>query len=296
MSSPGFVMKAIKTGFDAINVSIPTYSGLRVKGFTVDEAIDYLQRRALSAGISVIDGGLMDFEEFGPDEDEVRFEDKASQTDERRLAVLLSAKARTHGGRFPYSMETASLPFERVIAYGFRGDSRAPGAIKNAGGFNPNYTRPDQIAKAVAAKHPMNQALDLPKFLENQFLGGYVSVSKSYAVAKAFATGQGGTTESADGHPGWVYCCFVEGGFDIPPSGTIPAAAGRPAIYVPCDEQEIAMPGLLEWADIVACRKVNKSGRFEGNVYLRRSFLNDEVSLGKDVWRMLSGATQGDGL
>ncbi|MBR0642636.1 hypothetical protein [Plastoroseomonas hellenica] len=198
MSSPGFVMKAIKTGFDAINVSIPAYSGLRVKGFTVDEAIDYLQKRALSAGISVVDGGLMDFEEVAPDEDEIRFEDKASQTDERRVGLLLSTKARTHGGRFPYSAETASLPFERVIAYGFRGDSRPPGAIKNAGGFNPNYTRPDQIAKAVAAKQPMTQALDLPKFLENQFLGGYVSVSKSYAVAKAFATGQGGTTESAE--------------------------------------------------------------------------------------------------
>ncbi|TCI00976.1 hypothetical protein EJV46_00530 [Roseococcus sp. SYP-B2431] len=292
MSNPSFVMKAIKTGFDAIGVSVSAYSGLRMKGFSVDDAIDYLQRRAAVAGVNVVDGALLDFEEIGPDPTLRVQEDKAYQSDPRMIPYV-PAKRNGHGGHFSYPELTASVPFPRVLAYGFRGDSRLPSAIKNAGGFNPNYTRPDQIAKAAAQGNAQDRALNLPEFLANQFYGGYISVCKSYAVTKAFATGMGGTTPPG---PGWVYACFVEGGFVIPPAGTIPATATHPQIKIPYNEQEISMPGLLDWDDVVGCRRVSSNGRFEGNIFLRQTMAQQDPQAAVALWKLLSGETQGPGL
>lgn len=294
MSNPSFVMKAIKTGFDAIGVSVSAYSGLQLRGFKVDDTIAYLKKRAAVVGANVIDGALLDFEEIGPDPTLKLQEDKAKQSDTRIIPYIKSSRSNGHSGSFAYPELTTSVPFPRVVAYGFRGDSRVPSAIKNAGGFNPNYTRPDQIAKAsntVGQAH--DRALNLPEFLTNQFYGGYISVCKSYAVTKAFATGMGGTTTRA---AGWVYACFVEGGFLIPPAGTIPATTTHPTITIPYNEQEISMPGLLDWEDVVACRRVNANGVFEGNIFMRQSMAHEDPKAAVALWKLLSGETQGSGL
>ena len=132
-----------------------------------------------------------------------------------------------------------------MIAYGFRGDSRPPSGIRNAGGFLPNYTRAKHIEDNKGKAQ--DQALNLQRFIANQEYGGYLSVTKSIAVAKAFATGMGGTTPVA---AGWVYACFAEGGFLLPKQGDHG--------WVKFNEQEISVPGILDWADVVGCRHVRQ--------------------------------------
>lgn len=293
VSAPGFVMKAIKTGFDAIGVSVQAYLGAQFRAFTVDDCVTYLKRRASVVGADITDAALLDFEEVGPDPTLRLQEDPASRSDERKIKHIESKRKVPHGGRFAYPELTSAIPFKRVVTYGFRGDSRMPSMVKNAGGFNPNYTRPDQIKKAADDNSPQDKALDLPAFLANQFYGGYISVCRSYAVTKAFATGMGGTTPRASG---WVYACLVEGGFIIPPAQTLPAKGKYPAITIPFNEQEISMPGLLDWEDVIACRRVNRKGVFEGNIFMRPSMKTDDPAAASTIWRLLSGETQGNGL
>ena len=291
-SSAAFVMKALKTGFDEIGVTFHAYSGLRMKGFTVDEVVTYMTNHAGWYLGGAVDGGLLDFEEK-PAAPGMK-EDRANTGDKRKLDYIKSGKK--HGGRFAYAAETAaSVPteFTRVIGYGYRGDSRPPSVIKSAGGFNSNYTRPDHAEKAQKQNKAQDQALNLESFLQDQFYGGYISVSKSYAVAKGFACGMGATTPPG---PGWVYACFVEGGFIIPPSGknTYTLQDGtKVTINIRFDEQEISMPGLLDWDDVVACRKVDANGFFDGNVFIRRSLLSDDPQAADKVWKQLSGESQG---
>ena len=297
LSNPSFVMAAIKMGFDAIGVSVPAHSGLQLRGFTVDDTIAYLESRATVVGASVLDGALLDFSEIGPDPSLAAFEDEARMTDKRDIPCIESNKADRHSNIFAYAELTASVPFPRVVTYGFRGDSRTPSAIKNAGGFNPNYTRPDHIAKAekkVGQEH--DQALNITKFIADQTYGGYISVSKSYAVTKAFATGMGGTTggktsfwsKKRERAAGWVYVCFVEGGFNLPP---VDKPIG--GVTVKFDEQEISMPGSLDWEDVVACRRVSANGNFEGNIFMRQSMALEDPKASVAIWKLLSGETQG---
>jgi hypothetical protein len=283
ISTAGFVMKALKTGFDAMGGGpLATYSGMRVKGFTVDDAIDYLARRAAQSGITVSYGGVADFEELAPDPAGQATEDPARTKDPRNIPVIPST--RPHGGRYAYATETAHIRFPRVNAYGFRGDSRAPSAIKDAGGFNPNYTRPDHIAQNVG--QAQDQALNIGSFLKNQNYGGYISVCKSYAITKGFASGMGGTTARG---PGWVYACLVEGAFNIPPAGL------HGGINVPYNEQELSMPGLIDWDDVMGYRKVDQTGVFEGNIFLRRIMRSQDPQAYKKIWDLLSGQSQGPG-
>jgi len=301
LSNPSFVMAAIKLGFDSIGVSVPAHSGLQLSSFTVDDTIDYLERRATVVGASALDAGLMDFSEVGPDPSLAPFEDDARMKDERNIPCIASTKADKHSGVFAYADELASIPFPRVVSYGFRGDSRSPSMIKNAGGFNPNYTRPDHIALvANKASQKHDQALNMTEFLKNQTYGGYISVSKSYAVTKAFTTNMGGTTgagktwwsQEKKRNAGWVYACFVEGGFNLPHSGTYKDKEGK-SITVTFDEQEISMPGVIDWEDVVACRRVKENGKFEGNIFMRQSMAKEDPKACLEIWKLLSGETQG---
>ena len=208
-------------------------------------------------------------------------QDRAEISDARRIEPIASRKP--HGGRFTYETDTSGVPFPRVLAYGFRGDSRPPSVLKNAGGFLPNYTRAAHIEKNV--NNRQDQALNLESFIANQEYGGYLSVTKSIAVAKAFAIGKGGTTPPG---PGWVYACFAEGGFLLPAQG-----AHR---WVKFNEQEISVPGILDWDDIVGCRHVQKNGSFDGNVYLKAGLAQEDADACLEIWELLSGASQGSGL
>ncbi|MEP9375854.1 hypothetical protein ABLE91_03995 [Aquabacter sp. CN5-332] len=140
---------------------------------------------------------------------------------------------------------------------------------------------------------PDDQALNLPRFINNQFYGGYCSVSKSYGVAKAFATNANGTV--VDGGPrnaGWVYVCLVEGGFVIPAKGTV-VTVGSDTGAIPYNEQEISMPGILEWDDVVACRKVHRTGAFEGRIYIKQSLIMHDIYAAREIFFLLSGLSQG---
>jgi hypothetical protein len=285
LTNASFVMKALKTGFDAIGDASAAYSGLRHADFTIADVLAYLNTRSNAAGATIFDGGLLEFREFAPAAayDPPYVQDRANTTDARVIPYIASAKAGTHGGRFSYEIDTSGIPFERVIAYGFRGDSRPPSGLKNAGGFLPNYTRPGHIQKNIGGAQ--DQALNLQAFISNQEYGGYLSVTKSTAVAKGFAIGLGGTTPPG---PGWVYACFVEGGFHLPARGS--------HAWIKFNEQEISMPGILDWDDVVGCRHVKGDGSFDGNIYLKNSTVHEDLAAATNVWELLSGKSQGPGL
>ena len=280
-----FVMKALKTGFDAIGQPMAAYSGFRTADFTVADVLAYLNTRSAAVGATVFDGGLLEFEEIGPAAayDPPYVQDRAKTSDTRVIPYIASGKSLTHGGRFAYEAETSGVPFEHVIAYGFRGDSRPPSGIKNAGGFLLNYTRPAHIERNVA--QAQDQALNLQRFIANQEYGGYLSVTKSIAVAKGFAIGLAGTTPPG---PGWVYVCFAEGGYHLPAHGA--------HAWVKFNEQEISMPGILDWADVVGCRHVRSDGSFDGNVHLKRTLWYEDPTAAVKIWELLSGLSQGPGL
>jgi hypothetical protein len=275
-----FVMKALKTGFDAMGGGpMATYSGMRVKDFTVNDVLAYLRRRAAQHNITI--SRQPDFTELAANEAFRLTEDAARMQDPRKIPMIESA--RRHGGRFAYVAETAHIPFRRVNAYGFRGDTRDPNAIKNAGGFNPNYSRPDHIAQNVGADQ--DQALNLDRFLSDANYGGYISVAKSYAIAKEFVRDRGG---------GWVYACLVEGAFDLPPKGRHRDLVGR-KIEVVRDEQELSMPGIIDWDDVMGYRKVDATGKFEGNIWLRTVMQNQDPKAYRTIWDLFSGQSQDGG-
>ncbi|MCY0386966.1 hypothetical protein OVY01_06910 [Robbsia sp. Bb-Pol-6] len=284
LTNASFVMKALKTGFDAIGEPMAAYSGFRTADFTLDEVLAYLTTRSKAASTTLSDGALLDFRELmpAPAYAPPYAQDRTDTSDKRTIPCIASARAGTHGGRFAYTAVTSDVPYERVITYGFRGDSRPPSGIKNAGGFLPNYTRPAHIEKNWLLAQ--DQALNLQKFISDQEYGGYLSVTKSTTVAKGFAIGYGGTTPAG---PGWIYACFVEGGFHLPARGTHK--------WVQFDEQEISMPGIIEWEDIVGCRYVLADGRSEGSVYLKDTFLYTDAMAAVEVWELLSGKSQGPG-
>ncbi len=128
------------------------------------------------------------------------------------------------------------------------------------------------------------QPLNLPFFLRDQTSGGFISLSKSIGIAKNFASGvptgepAPGTTRTA--MPGYVYACYFEGAFQIPPA----TPDG-----VPFDEQEVSMPGLVEWVDVVGWRKTDASGKFCGPIHLRSSTIASDLPAMHAIWLLLSG-------
>src|SRR5262249_7802408 len=146
LTSASFVAKALKTGFDAIGK--PMATGPKFTSWSIDDLLAYANRRAPAHR----DSALIDFKEYAPD---AKYDPKGDRSDEgedeRVLPRIDSVVAKSFKGSFTYEKELREvngiIPFERVIAYGFRGETRPPGAVKAAGGFLPNYTRPDHIRK-----------------------------------------------------------------------------------------------------------------------------------------------------
>jgi hypothetical protein len=277
ITSASFVMKALKTGFDAMGgEKMAAYSGMRSKDFTVTDALGYLRRRATQHNI--IFSRQPDFTEHPPNQAFQLTEDAARKEDARDIPTIKSA--RPHNGGYAYADETAHIWFDRVNAYGFRGDTRDPNEVKDAGGFNPNYTRPDHIRGNVG--EPQNRALDLHEFLREPNYKGYLSVAKSYAIAKYFVSQRGG---------GWVYACLVEGAFHLPRKG-IHRRDGR-KIEVIADEQELSMPGIIDWDDVMGYRKVDATGKFEGNIWLRTVMQHQDKQAYDKIYDLLSGESQG---
>ena len=351
-SSASYVVKALKTGFEAIGAPVPAYQGVKLSDWSLSELVAYAEtRRVMFQGVGDKDAAALadltsDFmtlpahpKYHGQEETAVT----AQQFPDREIKLIPSAKAAGHSGKFAYAAELSGIPFPRVVSYGFRGDTRPPIEFKSESGtsmqgFLPNYTRPNrqqqideyiaedlvktaayQAAQADAkaallkawladkrneavvkqrraaastkfmgasgkARSPDQLeagAFDVADYLANEFLGGYVSLTRYAMIARSFACGMGGTVKAGGG---WVYCIFAEGAFDIPRKGRHPWATKN--------EAELALPGMAEWDDVVGMRRVDQAGRFSGPVYLRRSLYLEDPPAFAQIYKILSGKKQ----
>ena len=317
-TSASFVMKALETGMVTAGERGPYESSslVRFADFSLKDLLKYIgafgkgpvpasRRAELPIGTAALIG------EFNriPAHPFPTPEDAPKEHDRRPIKVIKSMKPLTEvehlygGGNFHYendvfwntrdininratdaggNIKRENVPYKQVIGYGFRGDTRNPDAIHYAGGFLPNYTRPDHIANAKKeyegeelefAVHDA-EALDLARFLKDQRYGGFISTSKSYATAKHFVK---------TNHGGWIYACFVEGGFEI---------TGRLFRDEPW-EQELAKPGMIDWEDMVACRECSAEGSFKGPVYVRSNLKQQDPYAYVEIFELMSGKSQG---
>jgi hypothetical protein len=277
-------------------------AGPKFTTWSIDDLLSYAHRRFPAPVIH--DTALGEFKEFAPlpNEDPTGAIEKMKHKDLRNLPRINSvAVAAGFHGKYPYADELAAYPYPRVNAYGFRGESRPPADIKHAGGFLPNYTRPEHIAKHeekvkdamkgnkfnIEALRKLAEdavgALNLRSFLQDQFLKGFISTTKSIAIAKHFATSKWVNGAPREGQvDGWVYACLVFGAFDLPPGGD----------DLPYNEQEMTVPGMIDWENVVACRQVKNEGFFLGPVYMRRSLVSSDVQAARTIWELLSEKRQ----
>jgi hypothetical protein len=309
LTSASFVAKALKTGYEAIGKPMPT--GWKFGDWSIDDLLSYAKKRTPRFH----DPALIGFTAHPADPRYDNEDKKSPRNDTRDLDYIRSVAAKTHRGGFPYEKELAHVPFERVIGYGFRGETRSPGIVKAAGGFTPNYTRIRDVVKEqndlaeIAKKYGFRgsevlprmeeflaqqkahgrisaadqsaidawkskdtDALNLQEFIRQEDYRGFISTSKSLRTARNFAGGSG-----------WVYACFVEGAFHLPRKG-----AHAWAIH---DEGELAMPGMLDWDDVVGCRRV-KACQFDGPVYLKRDLYMRDTEAARKIHEYLSGRIQ----
>jgi hypothetical protein len=105
LSSPSFVMKAIKTGFSAINVSVAASEGFKGRGYThtVDEAIDYLKKQAARVGPPLTDSALIDFHRMSPLRLLGEQEDRETASDPRKIDYIDADPNKVQSRNFLYS-------------------------------------------------------------------------------------------------------------------------------------------------------------------------------------------------
>jgi hypothetical protein len=296
ITSANFIVKALKTGYEAIG----QYSHFGSK-FTAWSIRDLLIFMSTQKRVVVAPPGLAAFDAVVPnpfyDAITYQFEGNlAKNRDERKIDLIPFAGTRTN---YTYATDLSYLPsdFKRCVSYGFRGDTRDPVAIQQSR-FTPNATRPTHVAQGLKpglVQRFGNEPMNLERFLADQHHGEFISTSKSVAIARFFATstwtpGGAQVPRSTDG---WIYACFVEGAIEIPTAKTYKDQNGDD-FTVLFNEQELAMPGMLDWDDVMACRKVQKDGKFTGPVYVR-PHLEDGVhhSAAPIIYDLLSGKSQG---
>jgi hypothetical protein len=212
---------------------------------------------------------------------------------------------------------------KRVNAYTFRGDSRAPAAIKAADGFHPPITRSDQyyvdstIFPQFAGYLKRRFDIDLSKevfdrvyrekvasaedkaVLRNFFVWRTLLDNEAYHLGRMLADetlkGYVSTSKSTtvakgfakDG--GWVYVTRVRGGFVVPDKNKIEWTK----VF---GEQEIALPAPLLWSDVFGYRQVGprdgSSKMFVGPLWLRRGFQAANGAAFQQCADLLSGKRQ----
>jgi hypothetical protein len=209
---------------------------------------------------------------------------------------------------------------ERVNAYTFRGDKRAPQAIQAADGFKPPITRTDQyyveqmiypkfasymrrrygmevtMAQFHAAYREKVTTRDERLAMNGFFAWKSMLENEAYHVGKMLAnetlkgfvsTTKAVTIAKGFGDNGWVYVTLVQGGFVVPDKGKHVWTA----IY---GEQEIALPAPIPWSNVFGFRQVNAAKRFTGPIYLRRSLQARNAKAYGKCYELLSGKPQGN--
>jgi hypothetical protein len=266
-----FVAKALKTGYEALKIKRDAYSGVKLGEWKPDDLLKYAERMKTAPpappkpGEPRVDN--LGFAELVPDPmwGGAKEATYAGEIDKKFQPILSS---RPHSGKFAYEDLFTQNPelkgyqgVKRIVAYGFRADNRPPEEIKKAGGMWPSYTRPDKQADAAAEADPAKRAkwesdiLNLREHVSDEFLKGFVSTSKSVGAAKFFVQ-----------EDGYIYAVLAEGAFEVPP-GSLHE-----------NEQELAMPGGLDWDDIVGFRRAGKgfAKKLKGLLYLKPAALQGE--------------------
>jgi hypothetical protein len=237
---------------------------------------------------------------------------------------------------------------DRVHAFAYRGDSRDPATVKAAFGLLPSFTRkaegkfadqsfvggatPGKVSDLAKVFDELRQStksrrkrrdnlaayidqfkaekiLDLAAYTGNEVFRGYLSTTKSTAIAKCFANAW-----VIPPKPGssWCYAVRCNGGYETkshvkgvaagPDGKVVIDIAERKKLHEATNflEQEIAMPGGIWWDQVVGFRLVDYSsdGQFlAGPVFLRETgywkYKQDEAAFDA-LFEQLSGAGQGD--
>jgi hypothetical protein len=165
----------------------------------------------------------------------------------------------------------------------------------------------DIEAKAAASRQMGKSAPDLPftynetrtdlhVYLMKELLGIFVSLTKSVAIATGFAA----TTAQRQGKKtAWVYVCRITGGFELPQKGEMmQASLSGVAAPVSKAEQEVAQPGMVDWADVVAFRELdtNLQGKLllKNEVYIRGGIKEQSGdNVFAEIFELLCNKTQG---
>lgn len=207
----------------------------------------------------------------------------------------------------------------RVSAYGFRGDTRGPDAIRSANGFHPPITRSDehyvtnciyptfraylQIKLQIDVtledvRRMVAQALPTP---QERLVFSYYAMWRSQIANESMHLGRMIAQEDMKGYistsravqvakgfardNGTVYVMHVNGGFLIP-------SAGTHAWSTLFEEQEIASPFAITWNDVVGYRRLDAGRRFSGPVYLRPDLAARDPGAFFHILELMSGRPQ----
>jgi hypothetical protein len=207
----------------------------------------------------------------------------------------------------------------RVRAFAFRGDTRAPRAIKQAHGFLPPISRTDahylksaiypQFSKWLKDKTGAEITWDhFESCINRKIPVGDVrkdfihyGIWRALVEREQFQLGRMLAEEALKGfisttrattvakgyakENGWVYVVLVDGGYLVPDKGAHPWTS----IF---GEQEIAVPGAVPWDKVQGFRQVGESRKFTGPVYLRNDFDASESDAAAQCHRLLSGMKQ----
>jgi hypothetical protein len=209
----------------------------------------------------------------------------------------------------------------RVSGYTFRGDTRAPGAVARAGGFDPPMTRTDAYYVDRVVK-PAFKSYMLRRYGQNvsdaEFTAAYNRVAPANSAERhvlnnyfvwrvmaqneAFHVGRMLADEALKGYistsravsvarafakaNGWVYLTRVRGGFLVPDKGTTTWTQ----IF---GEQEIALPAKLEWGDVFGFRQLDptENRKLTGPIYFRKGFEGHRIAFA-EAYDLLSGKRQ----
>ena len=143
-----------------------------------------------------------------------------------------------------------------------------------------NHSMPRAEDKALLVDYLMwrkvseGEAFHLGRMVADEALKGYISTSRSAAVAQNFGT----RYNKVDG---WIYITIVRGGFVVPPDTQKWGAK----------EQEIAKWGSIPAYDIVGFRRIQPYGATMGTgpIYVRSSFRHQEPKAFEAMFNMVSG-------
>lgn len=280
-SAPGFFMKAIKSGYEALGFYRKTYRGIRLYNFGIGDLVSYIRKhrqawpRSIAFDFRLIPGFDIRFcGDVDESDDRGPFAipgmNRAHQGLPKAYLRLIGETMRhwaSRNGKMPYRDDPFGLDTSEVVKqkkpvivheYGFRGDGRSPLVLFHTGGLHPNAVR--HYEDETARQDFDNRRLALEKRAKEDYghkiphfdpylhqhkydaISVFLSVSRTPSVARQFIV------DYSDGD-GYIYLLRCPGAVDQE------ATFARVQHF---GEQEISVPGGVDWDDIIATRPVVK--------------------------------------